>query len=311
MLYNKELIFEKEPYYYKTWTSSTPGYIIFLVDQSSSMNEVYHEKGNKAAFTAMSINRIINEIIICNMSGDKVIDRVFISLLGYGDKGGDSVYEIRSDYLRNFSENPLCTEKGKAKIADCNGGIIEIDIENPIFIEPVSNGFSPMGSALELARRLIMAWMSKKPYSSMPIIINISDGLAYNKDGTDEKTKVIQEANAIMSLLNSEGESPLIFNALIGAGYDKHLFCENENELNDERAKFLFKISSKLPESFKISGMKCELSMKSGSRGFISNVDIERFLHLFNFNGDYCYWFESQANRDRINCELNSIISKF
>jgi hypothetical protein len=51
----------------KQWSSKTPGYIIFLVDQSGSMSETYPEKRNKAAFTAMVINRTISELININV----------------------------------------------------------------------------------------------------------------------------------------------------------------------------------------------------------------------------------------------------
>jgi len=264
------------------WSSATPGYIIFLVDQSGSMNEPYPEKGNKANFTAMVINRVINELIYINMGGDKVKDRVFISLIGYGGKGGDSVDEIRSDYLSQFADKPLRIESGKQKVSDGNGGLIDIDVQNPIFIEPIANGLTPMGSALEFAKKLIESWLSKKPDNPAPVIINISDGLPCNCSGTDEEAKSVKEAMAIMALSCQDG-NPLIFNAHIGDDPKKCICSASESELPDEQAKFLFKISSKIPESYKEAAQKQELSVGPDSKGFVSNAEPETFIKFINF----------------------------
>lgn len=66
---------------------------------------------NKAEFTSLVINRTINDLIFTNSAGDKIKDRVFISLIGYGGKGGNSVDDIRSDYLSAFADSPLRIEK--------------------------------------------------------------------------------------------------------------------------------------------------------------------------------------------------------
>jgi hypothetical protein len=111
----------------KQWSSATPGYIIFLVDQSGSMGEDYTGGKNKAEFTALVINRTINDLIFTNSAGDKIKDRVFISIIGYGGQGGNSVDDIRSDYLSAFADSPLRTEKVKKKVSDGAGGLVEIE----------------------------------------------------------------------------------------------------------------------------------------------------------------------------------------
>jgi len=268
----------------KQWSSATPGYIIFLVDQSGSMSEAYPEKGNKANFTAMVINRTISELININMAGEKVKDRVFISIIGYGGKGGDSIDEIKSDYLSLFAENPLRIESVKQKVSDGNGGLIEIDVDTPIFIVPIANGLTPMGKALEFTKGLIQGWLSKKPENPAPIVINISDGLPYDsrQDTKVAESDAINEATAIMKLSCKDG-NPLIFNAHIGNSPLKCICSSSENELSDEQAKFLFKISSKIPESYKGAAQKQGLSVQTDSRGFVSNADPETFIKFINF----------------------------
>jgi hypothetical protein len=56
------------------------------------------------------INRTINDLIFTNSAGDKIKDRVFISIV-VTEVGGNSVDDIR--YLSAFADNPLRTEKLK------------------------------------------------------------------------------------------------------------------------------------------------------------------------------------------------------
>jgi uncharacterized protein YegL len=263
----------------KQWSSSTPGYIIFLVDQSGSMNEPCSQNETKAKFTAVVINRTINELILINSAGNKVKDRVFISIIGYGGSGGTSIDEIRSDYLSKFADNPIRIESGKQKVPDGNGGLIEIDVQNPIFIEPVATGLTPMGSAFETVKNLIEKWIQEKPNNPAPVIINISDGMPC-PDEEEQKSKTI--AQEIMMLSCTDGH-PLIFNAHIGDSINKCLCSVSENELPDEQAKFLFTISSKIPDSYKEAAKKQELDVKDNSRGFVSNADPETFIKFINF----------------------------
>ena len=276
----------------KQWSSATPGYIIFLVDQSGSMDEPYPENGKKAIFTALVINRTINELININMDGDTVKNRVFITLIGYGGKGGNSVEEIKSAKLSEFANDPLRIEKRKQKVPDGNGGLIEIEVQNPIFIEPIANGCTPMGKALALAKQKITNWMTSHPGNPVPVIINISDGLPYDgNDSQKSEIEAIKEAIAIMTLSCEDG-SPIIFNAHIGNSKDKCICSASENELPDDQAKFLFKISSKIPNSYKEAANKQELNIIPDSKGFVSNADPETFIKFINFG--------SSGGKDRV-----------
>jgi len=267
----------------KQWSSSTPGYIIFLVDQSGSMVEDYTEGKNRAEFAALVINRTINELVNTNMDGEKVKDRVFISIIGYGGSSNLAVDDIRSDYLSAFADSPLRIEKIKKKVSDGGGGLVEIEEQMPIFIEPVANGLTPMADALKFAKELIEGWLQKKPDNPAPIIINISDGLPYTgttvEDGMNNAIKVAQE---IQSISSNDG-NPLIFNSHIGDGAVKSQFEESKSNIADEQAKFLFEISSKVPDSYKDAAKKQDFVVQPESRGFVSNADPETFIKFINF----------------------------
>lgn len=266
----------------KQWSSAHPGYIIFLIDQSGSMSEDYADGRTKAEFTALVINRTINEIINTNMDGDKVKDRVFISLIGYGGDGGNSVDDIRSDYLSEFSNSPLRLEKMKKKVSDGAGGLVEIDEEMPIFVEPVANGLTPMGEALKFAKQLIEGWISKKPENPAPVIINISDGLPYEGNNGDEPNKTITVGKDLMNV-NTDDGNPLIFNIHIGDGGQEISFEENANNLPYDEAKVLFEISSKVPDSYKEAARKYDFQVGADSKGFVSNAGPETLIKFINF----------------------------
>lgn len=266
----------------KQWSSATPGYIIFLVDQSGSMNETYAEGKTRSEFTALVINRTINELINTNMDGEKVKDRVFISMIGYGGSSSLAVDDIRSDYLSSFADNPLRMEQLKKKVSDGAGGLIEIDEQMPIFIEPTANGLTPMADAFSFTKELIEGWLQKKPDNPAPIIINISDGLPYTGDSIDTAmNNAISVSKDIMNINSADG-NPLIFNCHLGEG-QTHSFNEKESELSDDQAKFLFKVSSKVPESYKQAAVKQDFKALPESRGFVSNADPELFIQFINF----------------------------
>jgi len=263
----------------KQWSSATPGYIIFLVDQSGSMEEPYSEGKTRAEFTSLVINRTINDLIYTNSNGETIKDRVFISMIGYGS----NVEDIRSDYLSEFANNPLRIEKIKKKVSDGGGGLVEIEEQMPVYIEPKAEGLTPMQEALSFAKELINGWLQKKPDNPAPIIINISDGLPYT-GGTlkSEMNKSISTSKEIMNI-NSKDGSPLIFNSHIGDGGIECGFEESEDELSDEQAKFLFNISSEVPESYKQAALKHNFKVKAKSRGFVSNAKPEVLIKFINF----------------------------
>jgi uncharacterized protein YegL len=270
----------------KQWSSATPGYIIFLVDQSGSMGEDYTGGKNKAEFTALVINRTINDLIFTNSAGDKIKDRVFISIIGYGGKGSNSVDDIRSDYLSAFADTPLRTEKVKKKVSDGAGGLVEIEEEMAIFLEPTCprDGLTPMGEALDFAKQLIEGWISKKPDNPAPVIINVSDGMPYTGgNSVDDADKAISIANSIMQISTNDG-NPIIFNVHLGQPpFTESKFEGSESKIADEEGKLLFKISSKVPETYREAARKHEFITSEDSRGFVSNAGPETLIKFINF----------------------------
>lgn len=273
------------PNYSKQWSTATPGYLIFLIDQSQSMGQIWKDQKTFAQYTVEIINQTINELIATNAAGESVKNRVFISLIGYG--GNNSIKNLRSDYLSNYAEKPLRIENFVKKVSDGDGGFIEMDIEMPIFLEPEAFGVTPMSGAFELAYKLIQGWITKKNDNPVPVIINVSDGKP--EAGEEELNKIevkktISTATDIMKLETLDGY-PLIFNVHIAKGAGEIQFPEFEFDLNDdEMAQLLFKISSSVPQVYKQAAKDLKLNnISENAKGFISNASPETLLKFINF----------------------------
>lgn len=277
----------------KQWSSATPGLLIFLIDQSGSMTLQFADTPDtRTVFASRVINRVINDIIQRNFNGTEPKNRCFISVIGYG---GD-VKTICSGYLKDLYMNPKRVDTIKKKISDGAGGLVETDFKMPIWVDPIDEDTcTDMKGAFEAAKKLSEEWIKDKPDNPAPVIINISDGIPYysgkNTDLCMKETEVV--ANEIMQLSNEDG-NVLIFNVEIGGNTYKILTPNSEEEMNvaGEPAKFLYRISSEIPDGYKDAAEKNELPIKQGSKGCIFNADAEYLIKFIDFGS-------SKGRRDK------------
>lgn len=270
-----------EKKYDKQWSSANPGLLIILVDQSGSMLErMPGVNQSRTEYASMAVNRVIYSIINKSFSGTTPKNRAFISVLGYNHE----VREIASDYIQELAAKPLRIQKVTKKIPDGAGGLIDIEEEMPIWVEPIDRqGTTNMKGAFELARQIIEKWISAKPDSPAPVIINISDGVPYwsNKNVDECMDETAEVVKKVSQLSTSDG-NVLIFNACIGDGV-KTVFPAAESEVYDEEGKFLFRISSVIPEGYEEAALKQELPLKDGAKGCISGADAVDLIKLIDF----------------------------
>ncbi len=265
------------------WSSATPGLLIILVDQSGSMMNEYCDGDSRTVFSAKVINRVINTIIKKNFNKDKPKNRCFISVIGYGYE----VKELCSGFLEDLYNNPIRIEKKTQKISDGNGGLVDVSVNQPIWVEPINEDrWTNMRDGFKMAKQLVEDWISDKPECPAPVIINISDGMPYydNKEASVCIQETEDVAKQIMNISNSDG-NVLIFNAEIGDG-GHTIFTpstEAEVEAGGQPAQFLYEISSVIPEGYKNAAQKNELSIKEGSRCCIFNADAVELIKLIDF----------------------------
>lgn len=267
----------------KQWSSAHPGLLVILLDQSGSMLNPYIDGESKTVYASKAVNKVIDNIIQSNFDGESPKNRCFISVIGYNN----NVKEIRSGWLKDLDDNPLRVDKMKQKQPDGTGGLVEVEIEQPIWVEPISqDGATNMKGAFELAKELVTKWMNdhQDKDAPAPVIINISDGVPYY-DGKDpricmEETKDV--ARSIMQLGNEDG-NVLIFNAMIDSVGAKNIFPNDPSTLGGIEEKFLFDISSEIPASYVEAASKRDLHPKKGSRGCIYQADGVQLVQLIDF----------------------------
>jgi len=265
------------------WSSATPGLLICLLDQSGSMLCPFNNNTSRTVFASRAINRMIKETIMKNMKGTEVKNRCYITVIGYGF----DVQILCEGWLSDLNRSPLRIDNVRKKVEDGAGGLVEVDFKMPIWVEPIKeDACTNMKKAFETARDLAKSWISDNPTYPAPVIINISDGVPYYEGkGSNEcmsETETI--ANEIMSLENKDGHV-LMFNAEIGNEGHKIAYPNTitQMEYAGNQAKFLFRVSSEIPEGFKAAAEKNGFSVVDGTRGCIFNADAEDLIKFINF----------------------------
>ena len=264
----------------KQWSSATPGLLIILLDQSGSMREDY-EGTTRTIFASLAVNKVIDNIIQKNFDGDAPKNRCFISVIGYNH----NVKELCSGWLKDLDASPLRYETLKKKTPDGTGGLVEVEIKQPVWVEPIDkDGATNMLGAFQLAKELAEKWMADNSDGPAPVIINISDGVPYydGKDPRDCMKETVALAKEIMNLSNNDG-NVLIFNAQIDTSSGTVRYPSSRSELSQEEAQFLYDITSEIPDSYKAAASKNELPIKNESRGCVFGADGVDLIQLIDF----------------------------
>lgn len=253
---------------------------IFVIEQSIRMNSLLKSVSkSKAVVATQLVNQLINTVIMRNYDGEVPKNRCFISVIGYNH----DVKELCSGWL--IDENPLRYETAKEKQYNGNGGIIEVEVKQPVWVEPITqDGATNMLGAFKLAKDLCEKWMKDNADGPAPVIINISDGVPYY-DGKDPRVcmkETVELVDSIKSLSNNDG-NVLIFNAEIGEDSNKVVFPTERGTIQQVEAQFLFDITSEIPDSYKDAARKKELDVKEGSRACIFNAGAVDLIQLIDF----------------------------
>lgn len=250
-----------------------PGLILLLIDQSYSMAD-----DNKSKIAALAVNRVIYEIILACQSGTDIKNRSYIGVIGYGE----SIKPVVGGWVSEIAEKPIGIEKLKQKVGDGAGGLVEIDIEQPYWVEPVADNGTPMADALEKAYDFANPWASKNQGSFPPIVINITDGEPNDfKHGKAPDTE--NAAQKLMQISTTDGQL-LLFNAHItGRQGTSVLLPSEESDLTDPYAKLLFRISSVIPDSMLSEAQSLGFQPRNNARGFTFNADPESLIKLLTF----------------------------
>jgi hypothetical protein len=277
--------------YEKQWSSTQPGCVIFLLDQSGSMDDPFGGtqvgagKRKKDA-VATVLNSFLNELIKTNTVGADVRQRADIAVLGYSGKGcqralAGPLAAKSFVSLAELQADPVRIDARTRKEMDDTGNILELPVYFPIWVEAVAEGGTPMCEALRQAKQLAEQWTAAHPGNYPPVVINVTDGMA-----TDCKdAELRQAADDLMRVSTGDGQVLLCNCHVTNLSAAEVLFPTGEDQVPSDRyARLLFSISSAIPDPARANILSATgTDLPAGSRFFIFHGDANSVRQMFQF----------------------------
>ncbi|MDZ4339058.1 MAG: vWA domain-containing protein [candidate division NC10 bacterium] len=250
---------------------NNPTCVIFVLDQSTSMNMKIEGGQSKAAFLADVLNKTLYTLITTCTKADGIRDYFYVGVVAYsgtaarnglaGHAGEDLLHPIS-----HLANTPLRVEERRKKILTESDQIVEQPVKFPVWFEPVSAGKTPMVAGLSLAADLVRQWCSGHTNGYPPTVLHVTDG--HPTDGDPEP------ASEGIKRLGTEDGPALLFNLHIDIGPNAPVaFPKDDSCLPDKYARRLFRMSSVLPTHLTGPAREKGYSLEVGSRGFIFNGD--------------------------------------
>lgn len=262
---------------------SNPTLIAFVVDQSGSMSDSWSgDSGRtKAAGVATILNRLLQNLVLKCTKGEEVRDYFYIAAVGYGSHvrallPSGPADAGAPDPISWIADHTVRVEERTQQLEDGIGGIVSRSVKFPIWLDPESNGGTPMCAALAEVGSIVDRWVNEHPDSHPPMVINITDGESTDGDPTVAGQRIRQ--------LNTHDGATLLFNIHISANAGSPiLFPSSAQGLPDEYARTLFAMSSDLPPQMQLLATQEGLTTTHQSKGFVFNADpvsLIRFLDI-------------------------------
>ena len=256
-----------------------PTCILFVIDQSGSMDEIMDSGRSKAAFVADVLNKTLYTLVTSCSKSDGVRNYFDVGVIAYagsqvssgfgGALAGNIVHPILA-----ISENTLRVEERKKKVDDGAGGIVELKTKFPVWFDPKSEGGTPMRAALGKSIETVSNWCEQHSGSYPPTILHVTDG--QSTDGAPEEM-----ADGLRRISTKDGQA-LLFNLHLNTAAGLEIvFPTADTALLDDYSRVLFRMSSPLPAHLaKFAGDK-GYTIEEGSRGFIFNGDPQCVVDFF------------------------------
>ncbi len=259
---------------------SNPTVLLFIVDQSGSMEDKMSSGRSKAQQVADVLNRTLASLIMrCTKSGGTQ-NYFEIGVIGYGGSGAYNGFKgaLGGKILNPISAieaSPLRVEDRKRKLDDGAGGIIEKTVKFPVWFEPHASGGTPMCQAITMAAEELVAWCDSHPDSYPPTVLHITDGAS--TDGDPEHL-----ASQLGQIQTNDGAVLLLNLHVSISGSDPVEFPASDTGLPDNYSKMLFRMSSHLHENLIRVAKEREYKVGAESRGFMFNADAVQIVDFFD-----------------------------
>ncbi|CCY51234.1 MULTISPECIES: vWA domain-containing protein [Bacteroides] len=239
------------------WGQKSPGHIIFLIDQSGSMC------GSNEVKAAEAVHQAIEEIINNCINGTKVKNRVYITIIGYGN------------------EHDVCILK-EGWATDYVADLQQCKVSGSLIIEPDSYGGTPMAEGFDKAKDCLEKWLNDRSAAGTdipaPIVINITDGMPNDEDDATAS------AHEIMNMTTPDG-NVILFNIHMDEDGREIRFPRSISQTGgSDEAAFLFNISSEMNDQFiRVAHSKGFEGVSRGAKGFIANANGDTLVRFIEF----------------------------
>lgn len=257
------------------WGQKTPGHLIFLIDQSTSMN-IKDDSGRSRAEKV--VDAVQNAIIDCVngcISGANVKNRFFLTIIGYGGEPEPTVTTIKEDWAKDLIP------------------VLQTVRANSTTLIPVlAEGWTPMAEAFSQAKECVESWLEtcqeqldNEKYLGIPapLIINITDGEPCD-GSSDASDRAKEAAEELLQLTGTDG-NVLLFNLHISDEGVEYVFPCDKSSLNGcKEGELLFDISSDMPDDMVDNAHNCGIEgVFKGAKCMAVNVKGDTITKLINF----------------------------
>jgi hypothetical protein len=248
---------------------ANPTLILFLLDQSGSMEHQFAEGRSRAEYLAMVVDQAIEELSVRCNKADGIRDYFYIAALGYGN---DEIRTIIGTEDTPWVPISVLARSPREIYRDPEG------IPHPRWLLPQMQGSTPMRAAMEKACYVVADWCEAHPTSYPPTVINITDG-----DPTDGSP---EEAAEILRKLHTDDGEALLFNLHVGEpgdGSKKNVVFPGTSDGLGEYGKLLYRMSSPFPPHLRDAATAEGFSISPTARFFAYGAEAKlatRFLNL-------------------------------
>ena len=258
---------------------ANPTCFLFLIDQSESMKE--HIGGGdtpmtKAEAVADAVNRLLSELSIKCAKEDGVRDYFHVGVLGYGASVGPILDgDLAGRDLVPLSEVAARPARMEERSRPYGRHAAQRTVRFPTWFSPVAYGDTPMCAALQRAGAVVGSWLTAHPGCFPPVIVNITDGASTDGDP-------VPLALALQGLTSADGHV-LVFNLHLSSDRSEPVvFPAADDDLPDDHARQLHRMSSVLPEQMRLAAARQDLELADGARGFAFNADISAIVQFLD-----------------------------